>query len=136
MKKDYQTHVFTSTYTADVSGVCSALYELGGMSVLHDPSGCNSTYSTHDEPRWFDTDSLMYVSGLDEITAVLGDDRVLIEDVKAAAEVYLPAIVKADVTVVLGVEVISEVDTSWGEVIGYSVKYVNDFRNVLIVVVG
>ena len=85
MKRDYQTHVFTSTYTADVSGVCSALYELGGMSVLHDPSGCNSTYSTHDEPRWFDTDSLMYVSGIDEMTAVMGDDDVLIRDVAAAA---------------------------------------------------
>lgn len=84
MKKDYQTHVFTSTYTADVSGVCSALYELGGMSVLHDPSGCNSTYSTHDEPRWFDSDSLMFVSGLDEITAVMGDDGVLIRDVVQA----------------------------------------------------
>jgi len=86
MKKDYQTHVFTMTYTADVSGVCSAMYELGGMSVLHDPSGCNSTYSTHDEPRWFDTDSLMYVSGLDEITAVMGDDNVLIRDVVQAAQ--------------------------------------------------
>lgn len=85
MAYDYQTHVFTCTYTADVSGVCSALYELGGMSVLHDPSGCNSTYSTHDEPRWFDTDSLMYVSGLDEITAVMGDDDVLIRDVVQAA---------------------------------------------------
>ena len=85
MKRDYQTHVFTSTYTADVSGACSALYELGGMSVLHDPSGCNSTYTTHDEPRWFDTDSLMYVSGLDEITAVMGDDDVLIRDVVQAA---------------------------------------------------
>jgi len=86
MKKDYQTHVFTSTYTADVSGVCSAMYELGGMSVLHDPSGCNSTYSTHDEPRWFDSDSLMFVSGLDEITAVLGDDSVLIRDVVQAVK--------------------------------------------------
>lgn len=83
--EDYQTHVFTSTYTADVSGVCSAMYELGGMTVLHDPSGCNSTYSTHDEPRWFDTDSLMFVSGLDEMTAVLGDDNVLVEDVIHAA---------------------------------------------------
>lgn len=82
---DYQTHVFTCTYTADVSGVCSALYELGGMSVLHDPSGCNSTYSTHDEPRWFEGDSLMFISGLDEMTAVLGDDNVLINDVAAAA---------------------------------------------------
>ncbi len=85
MRKDYQTHVFTNTYTADVSGVCSAMYELGGMSVLHDPSGCNSTYSTHDEPRWFDGNSLMFVSGLDEMTAVMGDDTVLIRDVARAA---------------------------------------------------
>ncbi len=82
---DYQTHVFTSTYTADVSGVCSAMYELGGMTIIHDPSGCNSTYSTHDEPRWFDSDSLMFVSGLDEMTAVLGDDTVLLKDAAAAA---------------------------------------------------
>lgn len=90
---DYQTHVFTSTYTADVSGVCSALYELGGMTVIHDPSGCNSTYSTHDEPRWFDTDSLMFVSGLDEMTAVLGDDNVLIDDVTHAARDLKPRFV-------------------------------------------
>ena len=83
--KDWHTHVFTSTYTADVSGVCSMLYELGGMTVLHDPSGCNSTYTTHDEPRWYDTDSLMFISGLDEMTAVLGDDSVLIKDVVQAA---------------------------------------------------
>ena len=51
-----------STYTADVSGVCSALYELGGMVVMHDPSGCNSTYNTHDEPRWYDMDSLIFIS--------------------------------------------------------------------------
>lgn len=90
---DYQTHVFTSTYTADVSGVCSALYELGGMTVIHDPSGCNSTYSTHDEPRWFDTDSLMFVSGLDEMTAVLGDDNVLINDVTHAVRDLKPRFV-------------------------------------------
>lgn len=93
MKKDYQTHVFTCTYTADVSGVCSAMYELGGMSVLHDPSGCNSTYTTHDEPRWFDSDSLMFVSGLDEITAVMGDDSVLIRDVVRAVHDLHPRFV-------------------------------------------
>ena len=38
-------------YTGDVSGACSALFELGGMVVIHDPSGCNSTYNTHDETR-------------------------------------------------------------------------------------
>lgn len=83
--KDWHVHVFTSTYTADVSGACSAMYELGGMSILHDPDGCNSTYTTHDEPRWYDSQSLMFCSGLDELTAVLGDDSVLINDVTKAA---------------------------------------------------
>ena len=47
-----QAYRIIPIYTADVSGVCSALYELGGMTVMHDPSGCNSTYNTHDEIRW------------------------------------------------------------------------------------
>ena len=51
-----QTARIISTYSADVMGVCSALFELGGMTVMHDASGCNSTYTTHDEPRWFDMD--------------------------------------------------------------------------------
>ncbi len=86
---DWHTHVFTSTYTADVSGVCSLMYELGGMTILHDPSGCNSTYTTHDEPRWFDSKSLMFVSGLDEMAAVFGDDDVLIRDaVKACSDLH------------------------------------------------
>ena len=38
-----QSYRIIPVYTADVSGVCSALYELGGMTVMHDPSGCNST---------------------------------------------------------------------------------------------
>ena len=72
-------------YTADVSGVCSALFELGGMTVMHDPSGCNSTYNTHDETRWYEQDSLIYISGLTEIDAVMGNDRKLIDDVIDAA---------------------------------------------------
>jgi nitrogenase molybdenum-iron protein alpha/beta subunit len=88
--KDWHVHVFTSTYTADVSGVCSAMYELGGMSVLHDPSGCNSTYTTHDEPRWYGSESLMFISGLDEMTAVMGDDSVIVNDVVNAAKGLKP----------------------------------------------
>ena len=83
--KDWHVHVFTSTYAADVTGACSAMFELGGMSILHDPDGCNSTYTTHDEPRWYDSQSLMFCSGLDELTAVLGDDNVLIDDVTQAS---------------------------------------------------
>ena len=80
INNDWHTHVCTSTYTSDVSGVCSVMYELGGLTLLHDPSGCNSTYTTHDEPRWYDSASLMFISGLDEMSAVLGDDSKIIED--------------------------------------------------------
>ena len=47
-----QTARIISTYSADTFGVCSALFELGGMVIMHEASGCNSTYTTHDEPRW------------------------------------------------------------------------------------
>ena len=66
-----QSYRIIPVYTADVSGVCSALYELGGMTVMHDPSGCNSTYNTHDEIRWYDQDSLIYISGLTETDAIM-----------------------------------------------------------------
>ncbi len=72
-------------YTGDVSGVCSALYELGGMVVIHDPSGCNSTYNTHDETRWYDRDSLIFITGLTERDAILGNDEKLVSDTVDAA---------------------------------------------------
>ena len=77
-------------YTADVSGVCSALYELGGMTVMHDPSGCNSTYNTHDETRWYDQDSLIFISGLTERDAIMGDDKKFLQDVLSAARQLRP----------------------------------------------
>ena len=81
-----QTARIISTYAADVSGVCSALYELGGMTVMHDASGCNSTYNTHDEPRWYDMDSMVYISALSEMEAVMGDDRKLVDDIVSVAK--------------------------------------------------
>lgn len=72
------------TYSADTFGVCSALYELGGMTVMHDASGCNSTYSTHDEPRWYDMDSLVFISALTEMEAIMGDDGKVLGDMLAA----------------------------------------------------
>lgn len=80
-----QSYRIIPVYTADVSGVCSALYELGGMTVMHDPSGCNSTYNTHDEIRWYDQDSLIFISGLSEIDAIMGNDNKLIHDIEKAA---------------------------------------------------
>ena len=85
-----QTARIISTYSADVFGVCSALFELGGMVIMHDASGCNSTYTTHDEPRWYDMESMVYISGLSEMEAILGDDEKLIGDIVAAAEDLKP----------------------------------------------
>ena len=85
-----QSYKIIPIYTADVSGVCSALYELGGMTVMHDPSGCNSTYNTHDEIRWYDQDSLIYISGLTEIDAIMGNDEKFLTDIKEAAEELHP----------------------------------------------
>jgi nitrogenase molybdenum-iron protein alpha/beta subunit len=85
-----QTARIISTYSADVMGVSSALFELGGMTVMHDASGCNSTYTTHDEPRWYDMDSMVYISGLSEMEAIMGDDDKLIDDICEAAEEMQP----------------------------------------------
>ena len=88
-----QTARIISTYSADVMGVSSALFELGGMTIMHDASGCNSTYTTHDEPRWYDMDSMVYISGLSEMEAIMGDDEKLISDIVDAAEVLKPAFI-------------------------------------------
>ena len=74
------------------SGICSALFELGGLTVMHDASGCNSTYNTHDEPRWYDMDSMVYISRLSEMEAIMGDDDKLINDIVSTAEQLSPRV--------------------------------------------
>lgn len=102
-----QVSVTLSTYTADVSGVCSALYELGGMVVIHDPSGCNSTYNTHDEPRWYDMDSLVFISGLSQMDAIMGNDDKFIQDIVRAAKELKPrfiALVRTPIPLMTGTD--------------------------------
>lgn len=102
-----QVSVVLSNYTADVSGVCSALYELGGMVVIHDPSGCNSTYNTHDEPRWYEKDSLIFISGLAQMDAIMGNDDKLIGDIVRAAKELCPrfiALVRTPVPLMTGTD--------------------------------
>ena len=88
-----QVVINTSTYSSDEFGVCSALYELGGMVVMHDASGCNSTYTTHDEPRWYDMDSMIYISAISEMEAIMGDDEKLIQDLVETANELQPAFI-------------------------------------------
>ena len=82
-----------STYSSDEFGVCSALFELGGMVVMHDASGCNSTYTTHDETRWYDMDSMIYISAISEMEAIMGDDQKLIDDLTETALELKPAFI-------------------------------------------
>jgi len=95
-----QTSRIISTYTADVMGVPSALYELGGLIVMHDPSGCNSTYATHDEPRWFSKPSRIYISALEQFDAVLGRDEKLITDIAETAKQLQPNFIAIAGTIV------------------------------------
>ena len=102
-----QVVVKTSTYSSDEFGVCSALYELGGMVVMHDASGCNSTYTTHDEPRWYDMDSMIYISAISEMEAIMGDDEKLIMDILETAKELKPkfiAIVGAPIPYMTGTD--------------------------------
>jgi len=87
------TYRIIPTYTGDVSGIASALYEYKGMVVIHDPSGCNSTYNTHDETRWYDLESLIYISGLTESDAIFGNDEKFIDDIVYAANEMKPSFI-------------------------------------------
>ena len=86
-----QARKVLSTYSSDTFGVISALYGLGGLLVMHDASGCNSTFTTHDEPRWFGDDGLVFVSAVTEDEAVMGTagDR-LAADMIETANYYHP----------------------------------------------
>lgn len=77
-------------FAPDYSGVCSALYELGGLCVIHDASGCTGNYTGYDEPRWYGGSGKVFCSGLREIDAVLGRDDKLIEEILYAAEDLRP----------------------------------------------
>ena len=76
--------------TGDVSGAASALFELGGITAIHDPSGCNSTYNTHDETRWYNSDSMVFISGLNDVDAITGNDKKFIDAVTDAARYLAP----------------------------------------------
>lgn len=80
-----QARKVLSTYSSDTFGVISALYGLGGLLVMHDASGCNSTFTTHDEPRWYGDDGLVFVSAVTEEEAVMGTagDRLAADMIEA-----------------------------------------------------
>ena len=76
-----------SPFSPDYSGVCSALFELGGIAVVIDGGGCTGNFTGYDEPRWYGSTSAVFSSGLREIDAVLGDDEKLLRKLENAIQI-------------------------------------------------
>ncbi|MDR1651387.1 MAG: nitrogenase component 1 [Synergistaceae bacterium] len=94
-------------FAPDYSGACSALFELGGLVVIHDASGCTGNYTGYDEPRWYGSKSYVYCSKLREIDAVMGDDEKLVKKILDAAADLDPrfiAVLGSPVPMVIGAD--------------------------------
>ena len=91
----------------DYSGVCSAMFDLGGISVIHDASGCTGNYTGYDEPRWYGSTAKVFSSGLREMDAVLGLDNRLIDNIIKAGECINPTmytVIGSPVPMVIGTD--------------------------------
>jgi nitrogenase molybdenum-cofactor synthesis protein NifE len=73
-------------FSSDITGACSALFNLGGIVVVHEPSCCTSCYTTYDEPRYYGSSSPLYSSELREIHLSTGDDETILRRVEAAVK--------------------------------------------------
>lgn len=70
--------MYLPPFAGDYSGVCSALFDLGGMICIHDAAGCTGNYTHFDELRWYGSHSMVYCTSLRKVDAILGDDEKLI----------------------------------------------------------
>ncbi|MFV0496622.1 MAG: nitrogenase component 1 [Candidatus Fimivivens sp.] len=103
----YKLSVKLPPFSPDYSGVCSALFDLKCLAVLHDASGCSGNYTGYDEPRWYGSRATIYCSGLREIDAILGDDEKMIQKILQAADSLHPdliALIGTPVPMVIGTD--------------------------------
>lgn len=94
-------------FAPDYSGAASAIFDMGGLVVLHDASGCTGNYLGYDEPRWFGSNGMVYCSGLRHMDAVLGNDEKVINKIAMAAESLNPkfiAVLGSPVPMVIGTD--------------------------------
>ena len=102
-----QLWITLPAFAPDYSGVCSAMFDLKGLTVVHDASGCTGNYTGYDEPRWYGSESKIFCSGLREIDAVLGNDEKLIRNILKTGELVQPTIytvVGSPVPMVIGTD--------------------------------
>ncbi len=77
----------------DYSGAASALFDMGGVVVMHDASGCTGNYTGFDEPRWLGSRSALYCSGMRSMDAIMGNDDKFIRRTLDAAKSINPSII-------------------------------------------
>lgn len=65
-------------FAPDYSGVCTVIYEMGGICVTHDGGGCIGHTLQIDETRWFIEKKPVFTSNLREIETATGDDEKIV----------------------------------------------------------
>ena len=83
-------NLFLPPYSSDFSGILSVLFDLGGLSIVHDASCCTKNYVDYEEPRWERTRNSTFCSQLRTMDAILGNDEKLIGHVLDTAEEIKP----------------------------------------------
>ncbi len=66
----------------DYSGASSVLFTLGGAIIINGADGCIGNVTGYDEPRFFDSHTCIYSSGLREVRAITGDEESLQEKIE------------------------------------------------------
>ena len=70
------------TFASDYSGAVSALYDLGGLVIVHGAHGCASNTVSYDEPRAWSARSRVFTSGLTDMDCLLGKDDFLLDQIE------------------------------------------------------
>lgn len=98
---------YLSPFAPDQSGVVSAVFEYGGLTVICDAGGCTGNICGFDEPRWFTQRSALFSAALRDMDAILGRDKQLVAKIVDAATTIQPSfitIVGTPVPAVIGTD--------------------------------
>ena len=80
-------------YSSDFTGALSIMFELGGLSIIHDAACCTRCYTDYEEPRWNRRRNFSFCSQLRTVDAILGNDEKLISlAIEASKELSPPFI--------------------------------------------
>jgi len=99
--------IWLPPFSPDYSGAASVMFDFNALTAMHDAAGCTGNYTGYDEPRWYNSERNIFCSGLREIDAVLGNDKVLTDKMIAAAKSLKPellALIGTPVPMLIGTD--------------------------------